>query len=468
MDVWTKFGIYSKKKIALYGLGTETQEFIKQTNGKFRIAGLLDGFQTEGSLYGKNIIDVKDCSKYGVELIIVVARPGSCKAIAHRISDICIRNGIQLIDVRGKDLLHHTHEYYTYSKLTDFISSKTNTQDIRTRLFLEHMESIKKKSEGYGKEHVCIDDSYDIGYLFCAPIITDFIFWMRNYVVTEHVQNVLMCARDGYLIDRLYKMLSPAAMSHYFYTSRTAAIRAGVENESDIEYVDSMKFSGLLKKNIQERFGVCISDNAADDLSGAVKYKDIILKRAPCLKQGYLKYVKSLSLKEGDTALFDFVAKGTTQFFLSKIISNHLTGLYFLQLEPDFMKEKKLDIVPFYTQEELETSAIYDNYYILETVLTSQEPSLSEISEDAVPIFAKETRSPEAIKCSKRVQKGIEDYFLKYMEQIDTDSGWIIDKKADEYFLRLIHHVEIVSKEFLKLIIEDPFFDRETKITDVL
>lgn len=468
MEVWEKFDLYRKKKIALYGLGTETQRFIKETNDKLYIVGLLDGFLTEGILYGKKIMDVNDCSKYGVELIIVVARPGSCKAIAHRIAKICMNNKIRLLDIRGKDLLNDSKDYYTYSKLIDIVSQKTNVRDIRTRLFLEHIEMIKETSAGYGKEHFCIDDSYDVGYLFCAPIITDFIFWMKNFVDTEMVENVLMCARDGYLIDRLYRLISPATLSHYFYTSRTAAIRAGVENESDIEYVDSMKFSGSVKKNIQERFGILISDNTKNDSSGILKHKDIILKRALKLKQGYSKYINSLSLKEGDTVLFDFVAKGTTQFFLSKIISNHLTGLYFLQLEPDFMKDKKLDIIPFYTQEELETSAIYDNYYILETVLTSSEPSLSEINEDAVPVFMKETRSSEAIKCSKRAQQGIEDYFVKYVEQAHNSINCQMNKKADELFLQLIHNVEIVSKEFLELIIEDPFFDRQTKITDVL
>lgn len=468
MEAWEKFDLYRKKKIALYGLSTETQRFIRQANDKLCIVGLLDGFLTEGTLYGKKIMDVNDCSKYGVELIIVVARPGSCKAIARRIAKICKNNKIRLLDIRGKDLLNDSKDYYTYNKLIDTVSQKTNVRDVRTRLFLEHIEMIKEKSAGYGKKHFCIDDSYDVGYLFCAPIITDFIFWMKNFVDIEMVENVLMCARDGYLIDRLYRLISPATLSHYFYTSRTAAIRAGVENESDIEYVDSMKFSGSVKKNIQERFGILISDNAKDDSSGVLKHKDIILKRALKLKQGYSKYIKSLSLKEGDTVLFDFVAKGTTQFFLSKIISNHLTGLYFLQLEPDFMKDKKLDIIPFYTQEELETSAIYDNYYILETVLTSSEPSLSEINEDAVPIFMKETRSSEAIKCSKRAQQGIEDYFVKYVEQAHNNVNCQINKKADELFLQLIHNVEIVSKEFLGLIIEDPFFDRQTKITDVL
>lgn len=47
-------------------------------------AGLLDSFQEEGSFYGKPVISLSSCVKQGVKLIIAVARPGSCKAIAKK------------------------------------------------------------------------------------------------------------------------------------------------------------------------------------------------------------------------------------------------------------------------------------------------------------------------------------------------------------------------------------------------
>jgi hypothetical protein len=312
----------------------------------------------------------------------------------------------------------------------------------------------------------CVHHPHDIGYLFCAPIITDFVIWMYRYVEEREIKNVLMCARDGYLINRLYKRLG--GISWYFYTSRTAAIRAGVSDVNDLAYVDSMKFSGSFKQNMSQRFGIEVETKDEEQESyGAVDYADIILKRSERLKAGYGKYVESLCLQEGTVAFFDFVAKGTTQLFLNKIMDKHIVGLYFLQLEPVFMKDKGVDIVPFYTEEELEMSAIYDNYYILETILTSDEASVSEIDEDGTIVFSKETRSEAAIQCSLEVQKGIEEYFDDFLTE--SNHGTIEgNKQADEFFLEMIHHVQILSDDFLDMMIEDSFFNRMTKITDVL
>ncbi len=72
------------------------------------------------------------------------------------------------------------------------------------------------------------------------------------------------------------------------------------------------------------------------------------------------------------------MAKGTTQMYLQKLFAQHIKGFYFLQLEPEFMADKGLDIEPFYSDEEKNSSAIFDNYYILETILTALFPQLEE------------------------------------------------------------------------------------------
>lgn len=90
MNTAEQFTAYKGKKIALYGLGVETQKALKVLKTDFNIIGLLDGFQEEGSLYDCPIVSLKNVIERGVKLIVVVARPGSCKAIARRIGDKCI------------------------------------------------------------------------------------------------------------------------------------------------------------------------------------------------------------------------------------------------------------------------------------------------------------------------------------------------------------------------------------------
>ena len=107
--------IINTQKIALYGLGTETEKVLKEFAKDYEIVGLLDGFQEKGELYGKSIISLDDAIKKEVKLIIVVARPSSCRAIAKRIGNICRKNEISVMDVRGRNLLSAAKVVYDFS-----------------------------------------------------------------------------------------------------------------------------------------------------------------------------------------------------------------------------------------------------------------------------------------------------------------------------------------------------------------
>lgn len=97
------------------------------------------------------------------------------------------------------------------------------------------------------------------------------------------------------------------------------------------------------------------------------------------------------------------------------------------------MASKGLDIEPFYSDEEKNMSAIFDNYYILETMLTAPYPQMLEMNAEGNPVFATETRSEQDIKCFERAQNGIEEYFCEYL-RIVPESARRINKKMDEKY----------------------------------
>ena len=113
-DIKTLLKEYHNKGIAIYGLGTETERFLFEYRDIMSVKGLLDGFKEEGEIYGCPIIPIAETVGKAA-LIIVVARPGSCKAIAKRIGAFCSDNGIALFDVRGRDLLAATNVAYNFS-----------------------------------------------------------------------------------------------------------------------------------------------------------------------------------------------------------------------------------------------------------------------------------------------------------------------------------------------------------------
>ena len=321
------------------------------------------------------------------------------------------------------------------------------------------------------KCRICVQSAEEIGYLFCAPIMMDFIYWFGGQVQKDEMQNIWFCARDGYLLKKLFEQIYPDKESVYFLASRISAIRAGMSNESDIRYVNSMAYSGEVEENLLIRFGIVASELTPEEIKtdreGLGKYGDVILKRASDRRANNQKYIESLPMKKGDIALFDFVAKGTSQMYIQKMVSNEIIGLYFLQLEAEFMKDKGLHIKSFFTEDERAGSAIFNNYYILETILTSPEPSVEEFDRNGNAIYAKETRSSKDIACITRVQAGIADYVEEYL-RVCPKSERKINKKLDETFLILINSVEVMDRDFIALRIEDPFFNRMTDITDVL
>ncbi len=551
--------------IAIYGLGTETERLIAQHGDELIVIGLLDGFRESGEMYGHRIISFDEAVEAGVETIIVVARPGSCKAITKRIGERCKAEGIKLIDVRGKNLLQKTDVVYdfegiesgSYAELKEKIDAadvvsfdlfdtlvvrKTfeytdvfelvehelrvrgwvipgfaklrlaaekelskecapKLEEIYNRILIELGDEAKRQAvdeddsgealpdawtlaeieweidnalmtrrEGmdeiynyaisrrktyittdcyYSREQIegllnclgingyedilvsceygvaknqglfdklkelaggagngadlprvlhigddeyadiecgersggdnfrilscrelfylvgglgieekmdvladrvklglvlaklfsdpfcfeknekrlCANSAFEMGYELIGSIITDFTHWFKCRVNDEGIDEVLFCARDGYLLRKLFCKIDDKTDARYFLTSRTAAIRAGMETAEDVEYVDSMHFFGDDRKALQVRFG--IDDEPKDECDRT----SMILSNAARLRENYGRYIAGIGVRGSNAAIFDFVAKGTTQLFVQRLLKGKLKGLYFLQLE---------------------------------------------------------------------------------------------------------------------------------------
>ena len=311
------------------------------------------------------------------------------------------------------------------------------------------------------ERRLSVKDASDIGYLFCGPMISDFTLWMKDNVAGQGYNQILFGARDGYLIEKLFQMMGTSISHYYFLTSRTAAIRAGMESQDDIDYVDSMKFFGSPEETLKVRFGIHVND------VNTIDRNPVILKKGKQQRGNYRKYIEKIGIGGGDLAFFDFVAKGTTQMYLQRLFTQHMKGFYFLQLEPEFMADKGLDIESFYSVEEKDSSAIFDNYYILETILTAPYPQMEEMDDEGNPIYVKETRSDRDLKVFDRAQRGIMEYFGDFL-RILPESARKENKKLDEKLLALVNKVQILDEDFLALKVEDPFFGRMTDIKDVI
>ena len=55
-----------------------------------------------------------------------------------------------------------------------------------------------------------------------------------------------------------------------------------------------------------------------------MRYKKPILEKAATEYQHYHKYVQQLEIKDGSIAFFDFVAKGTSQLYVQRLVANQI------------------------------------------------------------------------------------------------------------------------------------------------
>lgn len=684
-DLKQVFAAYKKCKIAVYGLGKETERVLSELLPAFQIIGLLDSYKQEGTLYGMPIISLAQAVQEKADLILVAARPGPCRTIAKRIGKVCIENQMNVIDVRGNNLLQlekarynfrhvkgikkqelleridaydvisfdlfdtllmrqvllpedvfelvdyrlkeqgiaierfsekrlasekslaqqapslieiYTYmrdtygvselvpemaaelerqadyeliiprkevcdifkksvrnkksvyivsdSYYTKEQLAGFLNKCgiTEYKDIlssceyhtsKTQSLFQilknlagtssciHIGDDKTADIEHGKKNgietchlysgidlleltgymgmweqidsypdklkagiftaglfnspfqferedgkIRINHIFDVAYLFFAPIICDFVIWFYESVCKKNIPNVFLCARDGYLIKKLYDELAGNEDSVYFLTSRIAAVRTGMADKEDIRYVEKKTFDGSMQEELWKRFGILTDIDDARLQNGCLMdfSKEIIERGAVCRRQNR-KYIDKLDIKNGDIAFFDFVAKGTSQMYMQRLIKNHLKGLYFLRLEKENMKNYHLDIKSFYELGDTDSKAIFENYDMLETILTSPYPTVMEFNELGEPVYAEETRTEKNLECLQDVQDGICRYFRNYLNLCPRQERRV-NRKLDATLLSAVLRITITDTRFLELKAEDSFFNRVVDMPDLL
>lgn len=282
----------------------------------------------------------------------------------------------------------------------------------------------------------------DMGWLFVAPLISEFMRWLGNEVMKEDYAGVLFASRDGFLPQKLYFQMKKTKWSVklpegiYFLTSRALCTLAGADSDDDIRWLAEVKFNGSQRDLLYYRF--CLKNEEILPLSGlqvnnnadyVMRHKDKIIVRISELQKNYLEYMEKTGLKNGKKyALFDFVSSGTCQYYLDRFTPFEITGKYFCRSIPkDGRAGLKVDSLYVNGGVEKADSVLYENYRYLETIMTSFEPSLRYIDRNLKAVYDEETRSEEELQFIEEIHAGIEDYFKAFISVCDwgadTDTG---------------------------------------------
>lgn len=554
-----KFKLYSDRKIALYGLGTGSKWIIDNCK-EYDIAGLMDGYLVDGSMYGMNIISYDEAEKLGVNMIIIIARSNIVELIRRRISGFCLKNGILLMSQYGKlldlEVVYTDMDGLTFDirkRILDtefdkiFFSSQASsvcdvlirelekkgkqifvgTYDKKDRgLFVDY--NITEQSDGerefirlassnelhkvssYGKiieksgnyyqdymRKLFIDKAFaspfvldgtdgrlhitspkDIGYLFMGPIVATFVHWMLDEVKKDNIDIIFFAARDGYLIEKIFKMYAEykkqPVKTFYLLTSRLACIAASMYDTNDITEASEIPFSGsseemMIKRFLLHEINVDTQKENEKFINYVSRHEEKILKRSQELRECYTNYIYDevgyISSKK--VAFFDFVSSGTCQKYLNKMLDIEMTGYYFYKFLSNDPKKKILGIKSLFKNEGI----LAANSLLMESVLTSFDATFKYVDNTKTCFFAKEKRTKKELEYVESVQKGIFQFCKDYLGciKIEDTIGQIGEPKYAERYLELLYgrYTVIENEVFKNYVVDDELHGQFLNVNNI-
>lgn len=294
---------------------------------------------------------------------------------------------------------------------------------------------------------------YDYGYGFCGAVLSQFALFLYEEVKKGDFDDVLFVARDGYLIQKMYSLLREKRTDDrnlmpkgkYFYSSRKAAVMTCINNEAYINLLIEISPGMMPKKLMKERFGLRYRqllpyDPETYDVYQYVwAHKDKIFKRADEAKRNYFKYMGSIHLQIGGKyAFMDFVSCGTSQKSLMKIVPFEMKGIYAGWNSDE--SQEDVGVTALYS----DTSTFFlQHYKLIESFMTSEEPSLSHFNKDGRPVFQKQERTGRELAYVKEMQCACVDYFLDFLNLMDGKVENIRNIFTDSLFA--VSHTAVIK-----------------------
>lgn len=298
---------------------------------------------------------------------------------------------------------------------------------------------------------VQVDDVYNIGYCFVGALITEFMLWHIAQVRSLEADKILFSARDGYLIQKLYrkivKHLKCKGMPEgiYLQISRPVCIEANVKTEEDIKYVLEAPFSQIPPKVLQNQFQLreeeVLHYENEDLISYAMRHKEQIFIRSKELRKNYGKYIEALHLDTEKKYLFyDFVSRGSCQYYFSQLADIKIEGVYFWRgMVEEGDKLSTIPVKGYWDARSAEdkNSYVAKHYLFLETIMTSDRPSICRMDEEGNPVYFDELRTKEEIKYVQRMHRSIMDFCMEYVKDLYID-GIEINKSVGDKIYSLL------------------------------
>lgn len=269
-----------------------------------------------------------------------------------------------------------------------------------------------------------------IGYSLLGPALFSFALWLDFKLREDGINRIYFSARDGYLIKQIFDMVEQDFKAHdikepiaseYLLISRSLVTAASLWRKDDIRRVMEMSFDGEADEMLKRRFyldkeEILPFEKNIDPETYILQHTKAILKKSKMLRDNYWKYLEGTGIKQsGRAAIFDFVAAGTCQMGLERIIGNPLYGYYY-EIADNGASYKNVLHKKGFIQDIGGNRYSCDNYFYIETLIKETVPTLREIDDIGTAVYGKECMNASQKEIIKTVQMEVIKYAKDRLE----------------------------------------------------
>lgn len=344
------------------------------------------------------------------------------------------------------------------------------------------------------KGKVSFEDSEIYGYCVYGPLLEKFLIWLYYNSRKDGIDKLLFFARDGYFLEKDYKivseLLNDGYKQHWCYLpiSRRLIYMATIENEDDFKRVVAFPYVGTFAEYMKSRFGVIVTGatseynntqiNAVGDSQDILEwiqpYKDEIMEQAKRERVNYLDYLKSDGDMQAELSYgtVDLGYYGTNQYYLQRLTGIKTKGYCFYAcLAKDNVYTNDISMYACfqygddYTAEK--SLARKKNMYI-ETFITAPHGMIRYIDNHGGMVCELDRKSQKYFHIKEKVNCGvvnfIGDYINIYKDMLAVNSEEFIklmkdrrESLEDNLFYNMLNGMCNVSKDIL----EGFYFDND-------
>lgn len=288
---------------------------------------------------------------------------------------------------------------------------------------------------------VSFEDSEIYVYCVYGPLLEKFLIWLYYNSRKDGIEKLLFFARDGYFLEKDYKVVSELLNDGYeqdwcyLPISRRCIYMATMENEDDFKRVVAFPYVGTFAEYMKSRFGIIVTEvtseynnrqinvvgDSKDILEWIQLYKDEIIKKAKRERENYLRYLKTDGdMQKGLTyGTVDLGYYGTNQYYLQRLTGIKTKGYCFYAcLGKDNVYISDISMTSCFQYGDdytAEKSIVRKKNMYIETFITAPHGMISYIDNQGKMICKPDGKSQEYFDIKEKVNCGAVDFIVNYI-----------------------------------------------------